>query len=232
MIKKNLVSQMSYRRMAFVLKTTRKTIRKKQKFLALQAQKNQIKFRNSINAHHIQFDDLESIEHTKLKPVSIPLVVTSDRKILGFKVAKISAKGHLAKISKKKYGFRKSEARQKREELFKEIKHCIDPFAVVESDCHPHYPEVLKKHLPQCTHLTYKSDRSCIAGQGELKRKKFDPIFNINHTLAMLRANNHRLIRRTWNTTKCLASLEEQLWIYIDFHNNVITNENIKMPSG
>jgi transposase-like protein len=223
-IRKLLISQVSHRRIALILGINRKTVRRKQAFLGEIAKQNHQKRIEGKVFDHIQFDDLETIEHTKLNPVSVPVVVSCSRKILGFKVARIPAKGHLAKISRKKYGKRANEVPQKRDELFAEIKNWIHPCATVESDCHPHYPEVLKRHLPRCLHLTYLSDRATVAGQGELKRKKYDPIFKINHTLAMLRANIHRLIRRTWNTTKCLKSLEEQLWIYVDFHNSELTS--------
>ena len=43
--------------------------------------------------------------------------------------------------------------------------------------------------------------------QGELKKRGKDPLFYINHTLAMLRANVNRLIRKTWCTTKDPAQL-------------------------
>jgi len=223
-VRKLLASEVSHRRIALILGINRKTVRRKQAFLAEEAKiKHQRRFSGEC-FERIQFDDLETIEHTKLKPVSVTIVVTNDRKILGFKVARIPAKGLLANLSRKKYGVRPNEAIQKRHELFSELKGLIYPKAIVESDCHPHYPQVIKKHLPDCQHLTYMSERASVAGQGELKHKKFDPIFKINHTLAMFRANVHRLIRRTWNTTKCLTSLEEQLWIYLDFHNTELTD--------
>jgi hypothetical protein len=223
MIRKLLASEVSHRRIALLLNTDRKTVKRKQSFLAARAREAHLKRWQGVTFDAIQLDDLETIEHTKLKPVSVPIVVSKDRKILGFKVARIPAKGRLAKLSRKKYGRRANEALQKRDELFAEVKHWISPHALVESDQHPNYPTLIKKHLPDCIHRTYKSERACVAGQGELKKKKYDPIFKVNHTLAMLRANVHRLIRRTWNTTKCLQSLEEQLWIYLDFHNEVLT---------
>ena len=45
------------------------------------------------------------------------------------------------------------------------------------------------------------------SGQGELKKAGKDPLFCINHTFAMLRANINRLIRKTWCTTKDPAML-------------------------
>ena len=59
-----------------------------------------------------------------------------------------------------------------------------------------------------------KGEKAAITGQGELKKKQRDPLFSINHTLAMLRANINRLVRRTWCTTK----------IYMDVHNTLVHN--------
>jgi len=61
--------------------------------------------------------------------------------------------------------------------------------------------------------------KGCIAGQGELKKATFDPIFSINHTFAMMRANISRLIRKTWNTTKKVEGLIDHLNIYVWMHN-------------
>jgi len=40
----------------------------------------------------------------------------------------------------------------------------------------------------EATHRTVKGRRGSIAGQGELKKIGFDPLFSLNHTCAMLRA--------------------------------------------
>ena len=50
----------------------------------------------------IVFDEMETFEHTKLKPLTIPMAVEQGtRRILAVDVGKIAAKGHLAKISLK-----------------------------------------------------------------------------------------------------------------------------------
>jgi hypothetical protein len=61
-----------------------------------------------------------------------------------------------------------------------------------------------------------------VVGQGELKKVGRDPLFSLNHTCAMLRANLNRLFRRTWCTTKRIDRLEAHLWIYVRFHNEVL----------
>jgi hypothetical protein len=67
-----------------------------------------------------------------------------------------------------------------------------------------------------------KGRRACVVGQGELKKGGRDPLFTLNHTCAMFRANVNRLIRKTWNTTKKRICLEWHLQIYAHFHNFVV----------
>ena len=170
------------------------------------------------------FDDLETIEHTKCKPVTVTLLVESEtRKILGYSVARIPAKGHLAKIARKKYGVRADLSRKKRALLFRRMQPYISSKAEFHSDQHQDYPVQIKKYFPQASHFAYKRMEGRVAGQGELKKGGFDPLFAVNHTLAMLRANINRLIRKTWCTTKKLSALDNHLAIYVDFHNSVLT---------
>ena len=61
----------------------------------------------------IVFDEMETFEHTKLKPLTIPMAVEQGtRRILAVDVGKIAAKGHLAEISLKKYGPRSVSAKK------------------------------------------------------------------------------------------------------------------------
>jgi len=65
--------------------------------------------------------------------------------------------------------------------------------------------------------------RGCVAGQGELKKIGFDPLFSLNHTYAMMRANINRLFRRTWNTTKDPRKLRDHIDLYVWYHNSELT---------
>lgn len=226
LVHKDLASNVSQRRIAKKFGISRVTVKRKQTFLAQQARLNHAQWlcENKGSFVNIQFDDLETFEHSKCKPLSATVVVEKGtRKILGFSVAQIPAKGHLAKISRKKYGLRPDFSRKKRRELFNYLKEYINPYAEFETDQHTDYEQVLKQHFPLAAHKTYKSKKSSIRGQGELKKTKHDPIFSINHTLAMLRANVNRLIRQTWCTTKKASALEDHLWVYVDYHNQVLT---------
>ncbi len=172
----------------------------------------------------IQFDDLETSEHTKCKPLSVVLVVEpTNRKILNFKVSRMPAKGLLAKRAQRKYGLRRDERPVGWNRVLDEVKPYLNPAVLITSDENPHYPSIIKKHLPGSTHVQIKGGRGAVTGQGELKKLKFDPIFALNHTCAMLRANMSRLIRQTWCTTKTIEGLRAHLAIYVDYHNRVLT---------
>ena len=55
-----------------------------------------------------QFDEMETHEHSKWKPLSICLFVNQDRKILGFRFSSMSARGRDAAQARKKYGSHKA----------------------------------------------------------------------------------------------------------------------------
>ncbi len=211
----------SQREAAKFLRLNRKTV--VQKFL-LMASRCELKLQKSQQYHapalEVEFDDLETFEHTKCKPLSVTLMVEhKTRRILGFEVARMPAKGHLAKISRKKYGPRIDERPLKRAELFEKVREQIYPHALIRSDSNPHYTNDVKLFFPKAKYQTILGKRGAMTGQGELKKIGFDPIFSLNHTCAMMRANVNRLFRRTWCTTKCPDRLKAHLMIYAWIHN-------------
>lgn len=222
-----LSSGVSMRRAAKLLNIHRITVRRKLDYLAKKAQLNHASFLLELRQSplaRVQFDDLITIEHTKLKPLSVSIAIDPNkRKILGAKVSQIPAFGNLAHLSRQKYGYRKSHHKEGLQELFEQIKKCIEPEALFESDEHKFYPEFVEKYFPASRHKRYKGGRGCIAGQGELKKLKYDPLFCLNHTCAMFRANINRLIRKTWCTTKDPEMLQKHIDIYINYHNTVLT---------
>ena len=172
---------------------------------------------------HLQLDDLITIEHTKLKPLSVTTMVDAKRRlILGTRVSIIPAFGHLAALSRKKYGKRISQHKQKLTELFEQMVPIVHPQALIEFDKHKLYPQVQRQFFPQAEVKRYEGEKGCVVGQGELKKISYDPLFKINHTLAMLRANINRLVRRTWCTTKKPENLQHHLNIFIYFYNQYL----------
>ena len=176
----------------------------------------------------LQFDDLETFCHSKCKPLSVSIAVQPQtRRILGLEVSVMPAKGRLVHLARKKYGPRADERSLGRQKLFTELKEITREDVSILSDMNPHYPADIKKYFPEGTHTTTRGRRGCVVGQGELKSGGWDPLFSLNHTCAMLRANMSRLFRRTWNTTKLKERLEAHLWIYVLYHNRYV----IKNPS-
>ncbi|MGE3684606.1 MAG: transposase [Bdellovibrionales bacterium] len=218
---KLLCSGVSLRRCAKILNLSRTTVVRKAVLLGELAMAQLAEHHLSKpQAEVVEFDDMETFEHTKCKPLSITLAVESrTRRILGFEVAQMPAKGKLAPISRKKYGPRPDQRQAGRERLFEKLKPLIKEDALIKSDQNPHYGPDVKKHFPNATHEVHKGQRGSIVGQGELKKIRFDPLFSLNHTCAMFRANVNRLIRKTWCTTKLPERLAGHLAMYALFHN-------------
>ena len=183
---------------------------------------------NELNKTHspstiVEFDDLETFEHSKCKPLSVTMMVEhNSRRILNYRVARMPAKGLLAAISRQKYGKRKDERRAARNCLFQALKPHISESALIKSDMNPSYVSEVRAHFSKARHQVFKGRRGCVVGQGELKAIGFDPIFSLNHTFAMLRANINRLFRRTWNTTKKPERLDLHIALYVLYHNLVL----------
>ena len=214
------------RRSALLLGINRKTVARRLPFLAAQAKARQERFLLHFKDHrakNVQFDDLETFEHSKYRPVSVAMAVEAkSRIILGFSVSEMPAKGTVARFSREKYGRRADLRFQGWNALFLDLKDRVAEDAKFLSDQNPHYPPIVKKHFPKAKHRTIKGARGSIRGQGELKRVPFDPLFSLNHTFAMLRANISRLVRKTWCTTKKMRHLAHHIQIYVDFHNRVL----------
>lgn len=219
-----LNSSMSQRRAAIELNLHRTTVaRKIRRFgmLARQrlAAKRDKEFKNTTT---IVFDEMETFEHTRCKPLSITLAVDkSTRKIVLARVSSMPPKGHLAKISFKKYGPRKDRRGPAIDRVLRTAKRFAPHVTTLRSDKCPRYPHAVKKHFPEALHDASKSRRAATVGLGEMKVGGWDPLFSLNHTAAMNRDNLKRLTRKTWCTTKRQSCLQDMVDMYTWFHNEV-----------
>lgn len=219
-LRKHLASGGSLRRAARTFCLNRKTVAHKLVKLGFEA-KAELHLENlkMSKCRVIEFDDLETFEHTKCKPLSVTLAVESGtRRILGLEVSSMRAKGLLVEKAKK-YGPRVDGRKAARVRLFKQLQGLVQEEALIKSDSNPHYPSDVQRFFPKASHRAYEGKRGSQGGQGELKKVVFDPLFSLNHTCAMLRANVNRLFRKTWNTTKRADRLEAHLMIYAHYHN-------------
>ena len=220
MIFELFASGVSQRRIARVLRISRHMVARRLIYLAARA-REEMEFDIACRkVRELEFDEMETSEHSKCKPISIPIAVEAGtRRILAFEVASMSAKGRLTKKSLKLYGKRLEERRHKRRLMFRRLQPIIYEDATIKSDSNPHYMADVKEFFPNATYIQVPGIRGAVTGQGELKKVKFDPIFSLNHTAAMLRANVSSLIRQTWCTTKRKERLADRLAIYAVYHN-------------
>jgi len=219
-IEEDLASTCSLRRLARKLKVNRKTVVRKFRLMAdlAEASFHEANGRCAPSSV-IEFDDLETAEHTKCKPLSVSIAVEQGtRRILGIEVSRMPASGMLVKRAKK-YGRRIDERSNGRRRLFAKIQNLVDPFVEIKSDQNPHYPLDVKEYFPLARHYRYLGKRGSLGGQVELKKTKWDPLFSINHTCAKMRADVNRLIRKTWCTTKNPAELQRHLMLFANYHN-------------
>lgn len=219
---------MSLRRVAREMRLSRTTVARKLVFLGEHA-------RAALSAHNarhppaavVEIDDLETFEHSKCKPLSITLAVESGtRRILDFEITAMPARGPLARIARRRYGRRADGRAQGRRRLFERLRAAVAHDVHVKSDENPHYALDVRRHFPRGTHAQFKGQRGSTVGQGELKRVRFDPLFSLNHTCAMLRANVNRLFRRTWCTTKRRERLVAHVALYALYHNLILLRAN------
>lgn len=216
-----LVNGNTLRGIAKQLKLDKDTVARRLPILADKArQREQQRLADAPLAKSVQFDELITFEHSKMKPLSVSVICDADRwRILGFEVSRIPASGHLAEKSRKKYGPRPNESVAARQQLFARTASYIDDESEVHTDKHPAYPALVKEHLPNATHVTHKGAKAAVVGQGELKDEFWDPLFCINHQLAMCRAHISRLFRRSWNTTKRVERLADHMALFVDHYN-------------
>lgn len=220
-----LVSGNTQQRTAELLQCSPTTVSRKLKWLALHKKSRPL----DSTEKHIQIDEMESIEHTKLKPLTIPICVSDTYKILGVRVGKIPAKGHLAELSRKKYGVRENEREKVLRELLQNLRDKVrlKPLTIT-TDSHPLYPKLIQEYFPEAKHIAVVS-RELKEKKRELihhkvTRKVFDPLFALNQRCAKIRSDVRRMTRRSWCTTKIVENLHQQLLLYQIYNNDYVLN--------
>ena len=230
-IARDYASTAGQRRLAYNLTVTKNTVVRKIRFMAERSRIEARDWKETVAEKPrtlVLFDDLETSEHTKCKPLSVAVAIDGHtREILGFQVSRMPARGRLAKIARRKYPYRPDERGRGWDRLMVNLKPLVASSARFVSDQNPHYRAKVKRHHPGVTHVCIKGQKSRRGGQGELKKGGFDPIFRMNHTLAQLRADLNRLIRRTWCTTKNVRGIEDHLALYVSFHNRRVVGKPV-----
>ena len=209
-------SNMTQRRIAKVLGINKNTVPVKFMFLAEKARKihNTKLSTGKINTSLVQFDEMETFEHTRMKPLSIALAVKAkDGTIIDARVATMNAKGHLAAKSREKYGWFTDTRHVACTQVAQSILKCSGGWDVkVISDSKRAYPNLLKIDK----RITVEQ---VLSPKGKTRKGELNPMFWLNHICARIRLDLSRMGRKTWATTKKMDALQTHLDLYIAWHN-------------
>jgi transposase-like protein len=212
-------SGMTQRRMAIVLGVNRKTIVRKFLFvsgLARKEHERRIGF-GDIKTTQVQFDEMESFEHTRLKPLTIAVAVRAKSgEIIDLRVETLSYKGPLAGLAFKKYGPRKNNAAKAVGKVLSTVALCTTARSLITTDSHPSYPKLVTKWLPLAVH---KKSKRCPPVLATSRRNPHDELYTLNYSIAKIRNDLSRLSRKTWVTTKKPERLQAHLDLYMAWNN-------------
>lgn len=171
------------------------------------------------NAVEVQFDEMETIHHTKCKPLSIGIAVNEGYQILALQVAEMPAKGRLSDVSVRKYGPRNDDREEMIRGLLQGVSSRLNTQPIlIKSDAKSSYKKHVKEVFPGVNYETYsRAEKERTRDRlHETKQKKiFDPIFALNQRCAVLRSQIKRLTRRSWCTTKLPENLQGHLDLFI-----------------
>ena len=176
-----------------------------------------------------QLDELETFEHSRrLAPVTMPVLIErTSYFVVDLETAALPCRGRLSEKDQERkrkremeFGVRRSGSREAVTKCFRTLaKHHAQKGPVeIETDRKSSYRPILARRFgSRLRHAQHSS----IA-----KRDYGNPLFPINHTLAMTRDGISRLVRRTWAASKKRAKLERHAWIWTVWRNYVrgITN--------
>lgn len=211
---------MTQRRMAQVLRCNKNTIARKFWFLSLRAAEIHAIELTKLRCEEIQFDEMESFEHTRLKPLNIPTAVSGDgKKIIHLGVGQMGYRGRLAHLAFKKYGPRTDTSRFSRETALKVIEN-VRP-SVIVTDSKSQYQTEIASLLKGVHHLKVNNRKNKhLHVANPLRRKNVeDRMFWLNHIAARIRHDVSRMKRKVWTTTKEKSFLQAHLNLYIAYHN-------------
>lgn len=236
------VSKVTQRQTARTLPCTRKTVRRRLILLALHSRE----FQSAVLARasergnfggRFQLDELETFERDRrLQPVTLPVLIHEEsRFVLHVEAAALPARGGLRRrdLERKrqleaKVGVRRSGSRAAVKRCFEVLARALEPGtrAVIVTDRKASYATVLAETMRG----PFVHERH----SGKDPKSVSNPLWPINHTLAMLRDGLSRLVQRTWAATKERPWLAQHAWIWIAYRNYIrcLTNKKQRTTSA
>lgn len=217
---KLISSGVTQRWTARILGINKNTVARKIVFLAKKAQKAHEVFLKNTKTSFVQFDEMETYEHTKLKPLSIAIAVRAKTgQIISTSVATMKPRGRYSEDARRVYRQGRLDTRdQACREVLDQVNKIAKESIIIATDKKVSYPLMIKETLPQAKMQRVFSHNN----KDENNRKEaheMNAMWKLNHVSAKLRSDLPRLARKTWCTTKCAKSLQNHLWIYTAWNN-------------
>jgi len=222
----HFVSKVTLRQSARTLGVTRKTVEHRLRLLGRHFELfHQARMAGKQLEGIFQLDEAETFEtNRRLKPVTLPVLIERKcRFIVHAETAPLPARGKLSpKLKARKLelekveGRRRSGSRRAVKKCFEALREHVDAERPIhlQTDRKVTYPVILKEVFEKAPLIHERTDSG-------VKRDPKNPLFSINHTLAMLRDGLSRLVRRTWAHAKLRQRLATHLWIYIAWRNYI-----------
>ena len=197
------------RGIARILKISYDTVTKKWRFMA---EKARIKHLTTLEfgeivTKYIQFDQMETFEHTKEKPLGIALSIRPKTgQILSAKVCRVPIRALSISKEKIKEWNKKTDRKEAFYKMLAETKQALDKgYSVLSCDGEQEAVYMAKLMCPKSLIETHVQD--------------YAGMWRLNHTCAKLRHHLSRLTRKTWATTKDRKFLQMHLDLFIAYQN-------------
>ncbi len=228
------VSKVNHRQAARILRVNRKTIEHRLRLWGpVLRELHQSLLTRATRGHGLRgtwtLDEQETFEHDRrLQPVTLPILVNwRTFFVLHAETAPLPARGRLSLGDQHRKTERERREGRRTSGSSEAVLRCFEAWrgvlgnelAHLVTDRKSTYPGLFKQCLGKLfgSHVRIASTET---------RNRKNPMFPINHTLAMLREHVSRLARRTWAASKRRERLARHLWIWIAWRNYVrgITN--------
>ena len=236
----HLVAKTTLRQIGRSLETTRKTVERRLALLGDHcARFHAERLRRARARGGFQgdwsLDELETYEaDRKLKPVTVPVLI--DRRT-GFVVhtecAPLAPRGSRTPSEEERLKRIQASEGRRRSGSTRAIKRTFGVLAKnVVSTGVVQVTTDEKKSYGTCLRQLFGERLEHITVSSRRKRDTRNPLFRINHTLAMLRDGISRLVRQTWAASKDLTKLHVHLWVWNCYRNYVRPMTNAEARKG
>ena len=185
------------------------TVVAKFKMMALLARDRHLKAINEgeIETKYVQFDEMETFEETREKPLGIQLSIRPKTgQIICAKVCRIPIKALSVPPRIKEEYFKQTNKKEAISDMLIETSKVLNPkYSVLSCDGSTQNVSLAKKICDKSLIETHVND--------------YAGMWRLNHTCAKLRHHISRLVRKTWATTKKMERLQMHFDLFIACQN-------------